>query len=153
MTKDQLLQKLENAWTDLLDSFAGLTDEQMVEAGVMGEWSVKDILGHISSWEEEGLKFLPVILEGKRPPRYSVTYGGIDAFNAQTLEANRQLPLAEVRRRFEATHRRLLGYVAEAPDEAIETETRFRRRLRFDTYRHYGEHAEMIRAWREGVGI
>lgn len=34
-------------------------------------------------WHEEALKHLPAVLEGRRPPRYSVTYGGIDAFNAQ----------------------------------------------------------------------
>ena len=149
MDKPQLLKKIDDAWTDLLDSIAGLTDEQMTHPGVAGNWSVKDILSHVSTWEEEALKFLPLILEGGRPPRYSVTYGGIDAFNAQTFEKNRAQPLAKVLNELEKTHRRLIAFVEKAPDEAIATETRFRRRLRFDTYRHYAEHAEMIRAWRE----
>jgi hypothetical protein len=36
----------------------------------MGEWSVKDILAHVTTWEEEALKYLPLILTGGRPPRY-----------------------------------------------------------------------------------
>lgn len=137
------------SWSDLLDSFAGMTDTQLAEPGVMEDWSVKDILAHVTTWEEEALKFLPLILAGGRPPRYSVQYGGIDAFNAQMHERKRGLSVSEVLSRLEEVHRRLIDLVREAPDEEIVRETRFRRRLRFDSYRHYSEHAEMIRAWRE----
>jgi hypothetical protein len=34
------------------------------------------------------------------------------------------------------------------PEEQFARETRFRRRLRLDTYRHYLEHARAIREWR-----
>ena len=44
---------------------------------------MQDILAHVTTWEEEALRYLPRILEGGTPPRYSTTYGGIDAFNAQ----------------------------------------------------------------------
>jgi hypothetical protein len=63
-----------------------LSDTQLVEPGVTGAWSVRDILAHVSRWEEEALKYLPLILEGGKPPRYSVSYGGIDAFNARMTE-------------------------------------------------------------------
>lgn len=149
MDKPNLLKKIDAAWTDLLDSFAVLSEAQMIAPGVTGDWSVKDILAHVTTWELEALKFLPVILEGARPPRYSATYGGIDGFNAQMHAKNRDLPLAEVLDRLEKTHRRLVSYLKKAPDEAIATETRFRRRLRFDSYRHYAEHAEMITEWRK----
>ena len=46
-------------------------------------------------------------------------------------------------------HARLIAYVREAPAELLATETRFRRRLRLDTYGHYPKHAAAIRAWRE----
>jgi hypothetical protein len=40
----------------------------------------------------------PQLLEGGKPPRYSVTYGGIDAFNARMTEQKRGLSLEEVLR-------------------------------------------------------
>ena len=61
----------------------GLSDAELMEPGVTGAWSVKDIIPHVTGWEEEALTHLPLILAGGRPPRYSVRYGGIDAFNAQ----------------------------------------------------------------------
>jgi uncharacterized protein (TIGR03083 family) len=149
MNRQQLLNKIEKAWAEIKESYAGLSDAQLTEPGAMGDWSVKDILAHVTTWEQEALKYLPLILQGGRPPRYSVEYGGIDAFNAQMMEEKRGLSLSDVLRQLDETHRRLIDYVESAPEEQITRETRFRRRLRFDTYRHYREHAEVISEWRE----
>lgn len=151
MKKAQLLQRLEQAWNDFHDSYAGLSEAQMLQPGVMGEWSVKDLLAHISWWEGEALKHLPGILEGKRPPRYSVTYGGIDAFNALMSEKTRGLTLEQALAQSQESHRQLLEYLQSVPEEQFAAETRFRRRLKLDTYGHYPLHARAIRAWREGL--
>ncbi len=145
---EKLLNRLGAAWAALEASYAGLPDSRLTEPGVVGDWSVKDILAHVTTWEQEALKHLPVILAGGRPPRY-VTYGGIDAFNARMTEQKQGLSLSEVRRDHDETHRRLVGLIRSAPDDQVAGETRFRRRLRLDTYGHYALHAEAIRAWRE----
>ncbi len=148
MTKTQLLNKLEQAWAALQASYTGLIDAQLTETGVTGDWSVKEILAHVTTWEEEALKYLPLILQGDRPPRYSVMYGGVDAFNAQMTEAKRRLPLADILGQLAETHRQLVAYIENAPDEQFTTDTRFRRRVRLDTYGHYPVHTEAICAWR-----
>lgn len=149
MNRDQVLLKLEKAWNLFRESYAGLGAEQMSLPGVVEDWSVKDLIAHVSWWEEESLKHLPHILEGKRPPRYSVLYGGIDAFNAKMTELNRSLSLDEVLSQADEIHRRLVNYLAGVPDDVFERETRFRRRLRLDTYSHYPIHTAAIRAWQE----
>ena len=149
MKKQQLLNKLERAWASFQESYACLTEEQLLEPGVTGDWSVKDILAHVSRWEEETLKHLPHVLQGGRPPRYSVLYGGIDAFNALMTEQKRGLPLSAVLEQLAYTHQRLIEYLQSLPEEHFTSETRFRRRLRLDTYSHYPIHAQAIREWRE----
>ncbi|MDI3341000.1 MAG: DinB family protein [Sphaerobacter sp.] len=149
MTRQRLRDQIDAAWAALQEPIAGLTDEELLEPGVMGDWSVKDILAHITAWEEEALRHLPVILEGGRPPRYATVYGGIDAFNAQMAPQKRALSLDDVRRQFVATHQRLLTCLERVPPEALVGDTRFRRRLRLDTYGHYPLHARAIRAWRK----
>jgi hypothetical protein len=148
MNRQQLLKQLDKAWTVFKESYAGLSDSQLTEPGVTGHWSVKDIVAHVTWWEEEALQHLPLILTGGRPPRYSIKYGGIDAFNAQMTEQKRGLSLSDVLRQQEETHRQLIDYVQSAPEEQFTRETRFRRRLRLDTYSHYPKHAKAIRAWR-----
>lgn len=151
MDKQQLLKKLDLAWTAFKESYAGLSDSQMIEPHVMGDWSVRDILAHITIWEEEALKYLPLILQERRPPRYKDLYGGIDAFNALMVERKRNLSLAEVHRQMDETHRQLIAYIDNTPEEQFVRETRFRRRLRLDTYSHYPIHAQAIQEWRENL--
>src|SRR6266704_2872134 len=102
MDKQQLLKQLEKAWAAIKESYAGLSDSQLTESGVMGNWSVKDILAH-----------------------------------------------ADVLRQLDETHRRLIDYIRGVPEEYFTQETRFRHRLRLDTYSHYPKHAKAIREWRE----
>jgi hypothetical protein len=147
--KEQLLKRLDKAWEALQESYAGLSDAELLVPGVTGTWSIKDIIAHVSWWEEEALKHLPLILAGGRPSRYSVTYGGIDAFNAKMTEQRKDLALADVLRQRDDTHRRLVALIASAPEAQMTRETRFRRRLRLDTYGHYPKHAQAIRTWRE----
>ena len=149
MANERILGRIDRAWTDFTGSYARLSEVELLEPGVTGAWSVRDIIAHVTWWEEESLRHLPLVREGRRPPRYSVSYGGIDAFNALMTERRRPLSLAEVLRQQADVHARLVAYVREAPAELLATETRFRRRLRLDTYGHYSKHAAAIRAWRE----
>src|SRR6266699_5788496 len=148
MDKQQLLKRLEKAWTAINESYAGLSDSQLTEPGVMDNWSVKDILAHVTTWEEEALKYLPLILTEGKPPRYT-QFGGIDAFNAQMAEQKRDMTLSYVQRQLDETHRLLIDYLQSVPEEHFTRETRFRHRLRLDTYSHYPLHSRAIREWRE----
>ena len=121
----------------------------MTQSCVTDTWSIKDIIAHVTLWEEESLKHLPLIFAGEKTPRYSVMYGGIDAFNAKTTERNRKLSLSEVLRQRDDTHRRLIAFIQSVPEDQFVRETRFRRRLRLDTYNHYSKHTKAIRTWRE----
>jgi hypothetical protein len=147
--RSQLLKRLDKAWEGFKASYAGLSDSELMLPGATGNWSVRDIIAHVTWWEEEALMHLPLILAGGKPPRYSVTYGGINAFNAQMTEQKKNLSLSEVLQQQADTHRRLIDYIQRAPEEQFTRETRFRRRLRLDTYSHYPKHAEAIRKWRE----
>ncbi len=149
MKKERVIRNLEAAWAEFEESYAGLTDAELIEPGVTDDWSVKDILAHVSWWEEEALKHLPYILEGGRPQRYSVLYGGIDAFNAQMTAKRQAVPLSQIEKDQADIHMRLMRYLETISEEQFTTETRFRRRLRLDTYSHYPIHTKAIREWRE----
>jgi hypothetical protein len=147
--RQKLLQQLDRAWAAFNASYAGLSDAEILRPGVTGEWSVRDIIAHVTTWDEEALQHLPLILEGGTPPRYSVQYGGIDAFNALMTERKRGLALGEILAQAADRHGRLVELVASAPEHQLGSETRFRHRLRLDTYGHYPLHAEAIRQWRQ----
>jgi len=144
LNRVQLLDRLEREWQAFLQSFEGLPDNVLMEPGAVGHWSVRDVLAHVTTWEEESLKALPLILNDELLPRY----GGIDAFNAREQERKRNLSLEQVKKELAATHQNLIAFLEKAPDSAFTTGSRFLRRLRLDTYNHYREHATQIIAWR-----
>ena len=89
--KQRLLGKLDQARAALKDSYAGLSDSRLTEPGVTGDWSVKDILAHVTTWEGEALTHLPLIIAGGRPPRYVKQCGNgesSDSANESTPELN-----------------------------------------------------------------
>ena len=145
----RLLKRVDDAWGAFTGSYEGLARADLLRPGVVGTWSVRDIIAHVTTWEEEALKHLPAVLSGRRPPRYSVTYGGIDAFNALMSERKKDLPLAEVFRQQAAVHRRVVALIARTPEKELASGTRFRSRLRLDTYGHYRGHTAAILRWRQ----
>ena len=56
MDRRRLLKCLDNAWEAFNESYAGLSDAQLMTPGVTGAWSVRDILAHLTTWEKEALK-------------------------------------------------------------------------------------------------
>ena len=149
MNRQQLLNRLDTAWTAFQGSYAGLSSSRLTEPGVAGDWSVKDIIAHVTWWEEEALRHLPLIIAGGQPPRYSVAYGGIDKFNAMMTERKRDVPLSDVLTQQHDTHRRLIDFIQRVSEDQFTRETRFRRRLRLDTYSHYPIHTNAIGEWRQ----
>jgi hypothetical protein len=147
----RLLERLDRAWREFRESYAGLSETEMLKSGVTGSWCVRDIIAHVTTWEEEALKYLPLAIQGKRPPRYSVMYGGIDAFNAQATAHKKDLALSEVLRQQSEIHGQLIDFIQRVPEEHLGSTTRFRHRLRMDTYSHYPKHGAAIRQWRSNL--
>jgi hypothetical protein len=145
---DRVLDQLAAAWTDFHASYAGLGDDDLLVHGVCGEWSVRDLIAHVTWWDQESIEHLPITLVRGRLPRYSQVYGGIDAFNALKTQEKADLTLADVRDEAAATHERLLAYLVGLDPVEWAANTRFRHRLKLDTWSHYPIHAADIRAWR-----
>ncbi len=143
-----LVRRLEKAWSEFRECYTGLSAPALSESGVTGQWSVRDIIAHVTTWEEEALKHLPLLLQGEKLPRYSDKYGGIDAFNARMAAAKRDLSLSQVLQQQHAVHSRLVAFIASVPEQHLGGKTRFRHRLRLDTYGHYRKHAAAILRWR-----
>jgi hypothetical protein len=148
-----MIEQLDTAWLDFQESYAGLSDESLQIPEVVESWSIRDLIEHVTWWEEEAIKHLPEVLAGKRPAKYSTTYGGIDAFNAWMTERKRSLTLDQARVELSETHARLVAYIRGVPPEEIVAQPKFRHRLRLDTFGHYPIHAKQIREWREGCGL
>jgi len=141
-----LLSNISRDWQEFLNSFNDLSDGSLSQAGAVGTWSIRDIMGHITTWEEEGLKYLPLILDGKTTPSYD-QYGGIDTFNKQQVTKKRELSLRQIKQNLNTTHQLLLDRLSGIPDDAINS--LFEKWFGEATWGHYRQHAEQIQIWRK----
>jgi hypothetical protein len=135
----------------------GLDATTLTTPGVEGQWSVKDILGHIAAWEARLTVWLEAALRGERAdrPEPGVTWDAMDALNEQTYRANRDRPLAEVQQAAQTTYTRVLQTVEAclrqlgpaALEQAPADETPLTLQIAANTFEHYDEHLANIRAW------
>lgn len=144
---------MDQEWAALDMALSGLSDEQMQERGVVSEWSVKDLLGHMAFWAQQAAKNAELVKAGRqdeivRPDSPEAT----DRWNARERFARADRPLAQVRRELDESHRRALAALADLPDEKLSLEVEGGTVLELyavDTYDHYREHIAQVLSWRK----
>jgi uncharacterized damage-inducible protein DinB len=62
--KQALAARLTEARNELLRLVRSLPLERLEMAGAVGDWSVKDVIGHIASWEDRLLTLAQTVLNG-----------------------------------------------------------------------------------------
>jgi hypothetical protein len=156
MSKTRLIELIRTERSSLEIVVGRLSEAQMVQAGAQGEWSVKDLLAHVTFWEQRLLAWLEVARgEGATPPEPVSTDEEVDRLNAQVFATNHGRPLSEVLAEFGQSGEQVVSAV-EACSEADLTEPgRFGwlegeplwRQVSMDTFGHYREHQAAIQAW------
>jgi uncharacterized damage-inducible protein DinB len=157
MKKHELLAAMESARAELLEAIAGLSDEQLLEPGVVGNWSVRDVLQHISLWEAELVRLLAHVEQGRKPSgeRWSGNVD-IDALNAKWHAETAGRLLDRVQDDFHAVRRQTLRRLETLSDgdlERVRPQAWLRKRplwqwIAEETFEHDAEHAAEILAWR-----
>jgi hypothetical protein len=143
--KAQQLEQVQAAWQRLVAALEQVPEGRVSEPGIVGDWSAKDLMGHITTWEEKTVEaFQRFVAKGKATVYVSMKT--VDAVNAREVKRKRSLPYAEIRASFYQTHQRLMTFLQGLP-EPVFAEARMRRRLALDTYEHYGEHRTQLLRW------
>lgn len=142
---------LEASHKELLAAIDGLTPEQMA-IPVFADWSVKDILAHIVSWEEYTLLDLQRVARGHMPALASFKQQDVDNFNALVMGLRRNFPLDQVMDELEANRQATIAALDALPDERL-AQGQFARIWASITAGHDHEHAEDIRKWRQAQGV
>src|SRR5260221_7679022 len=100
-TKRELLAKIQSERSRLEETLAPLSDAQLIEPGVVGDWSIKDILAHLSVWEGR----LRQRVKGQAERGTDL---GTPEFNAQVFVENRNRDLKDVRAEFQRSYVRVI---------------------------------------------
>lgn len=145
-TLEDLINEIEAHWSEMASATRGLTDEEMMRAGVAGSWSLKDVFAHIAAWEEEAARRINEIAQGNGATLSWPTRDEEDAFNAASVERSASVPLERVMKRLEECHQDLMDMLATFGDELVvaDTEVKAVEWIPGWTYMHYQHHAPDI---------
>jgi len=115
------MAELERLHTEMTALVLGLTDGQWTQQATIGDgdWSVRDLVGHIASWEELALERIDAFRRGQALPSPGAS---IDDLNAGMVASKASLSLVDLRREATETHARLLVALSELSDQEWETE-------------------------------
>lgn len=82
-----------------------------------GDWSPKDLVGHLESWEEYAIEALDAWAEGRGVPIDRELWSkGTTAVNVEAVARKASRSAAEMRRRAERTHAELIRRLASMTD-------------------------------------
>ena len=149
--REEVYSLLEAARKELLAAIDGLTPEQMA-VPVFDDWSAKDILAHIASWEEYALPDFRRLGRGHMPALASFREQEVNNWNAMIMSLRRKFPLDQVRYELEANRKATIAALDALPDERL-AQGQFARIWATIAAVHDREHSEDIRKWRQKEGI
>ena len=161
MTKGQLLDKIHQERERFEETIVKLTKDQMMEPGLEDGWSVKDILGHISVWENRMVEWLVQALDGEVPELLTPgrSWDDLDDMNKKSYTENQAKSLSLILSEFQASFPKAVQAVEDTPEVALIDPLQFDWRegrplwkiVAANTYWHYKEHGEQIISWTKSL--
>lgn len=160
MAKQDVLEQIRQARGALLMAIEGLPDDAMLRPGVVGFWSVKDMLAHLTTWESELITALAQLDKPTRVPEI-VKIKDIDDWNEEQYRINVRRSLDVVMEDFNGVHKHLIKAVEALDDKTLDDVRKFpwmegeplTYLIMENAIWHEQEHAEDIRKWREQEGL
>lgn len=119
-TRADAIRTLEEGHRAIGELTGKLTDEQLTRPATIGggDWSAKDLIGHIASWEGYTLEALQEWRRGERPWVEDVfTNAETDRVNDEAVERSHPISLEEIQARAEQHHHDLVAAIASLADE------------------------------------
>ena len=152
MTRDEMLTLTRDAWTRWTAALARVPEERMEEPGVAGEWSVKDIIAHITWFEKQMIQ----LVETHAFVGSELWLMPGDERNAAIYDENRDRSLEDVRSESAEVHPELLARLGTLEDGELLDPSRFPPMpaeltpliiIEGNTFNHYDEHAKGLLRW------
>jgi len=154
--KAELLDSIRSRRREWDEALAGVAQERMLVAGASGDWSIKDVIAHVTWWDSQTAD----MLQTKRLSDVKLWQMPQDVRNNAVYMENRERPLDEVREESGAAFLWLLASIEALKEDDLTDPSRYRqmptewtpwRVVVANTYAHYYQHLPDIRAWAAGA--
>ena len=149
--KSDAIAALEAARRETMDAISGIPEEKMAVT-VFGAWSVKDVLCHLTSWEQFATFDLQRVRRGHIPQLATFRMEDVDDWNASLMRSRHLFPLPQAMSELEESRRQFIAALNELPDNLFAGGQVARTLAKGLTNGEKG-HAAAIREWRQKEAI
>jgi len=149
--RDELLSMLEESRNELAGAIRGLPDDKLT-VPLADEWSAKDIMGHIASWDEFTVADLRRIARGRLPCLAAFREAEVDSWNAFLIRPRKLFPLPQIRAEFEEARAEMVVALKDLP-EGLLAQGQMVRNIFAIMTNHEKDHARQVREWRQAQGL
>jgi uncharacterized damage-inducible protein DinB len=119
-TLTNLIATLDKERALLLDAIKKVPDEVLTLKGIVGAWSIKNVLAHLADQERLVAQVLPQRLAtGITPEIVSIINADADAWNAKQIEASEHLTFEEQLKQLEQARQALVQVLRDLGEEAL----------------------------------
>src|SRR5258708_17053084 len=150
----EILRRLNHEYQRFRDILTVLSPEQIETPGVVGDWSIKDVIAHFIIHEQFALLELG---HARRDERFTLDESGAATMNDFAVATGRAQSLSELLHLWDLSYIQMVeavqslsdsdfdpsGPVVQALDDTIDGA------LANNTYDHYAEHLDQIFTWLE----
>ena len=119
MNRVELTEALEAARAKLDAALEGLNAEELTAPGAVGDWSVKDVLAHVTACDVDLLTNLGKVRRGLKPGRTQLNKAEVQAQNEAWYKELRDRPLERVLADYDAVHAQVLKAVQASGDKEL----------------------------------
>ncbi len=122
-TKELLLSESHKEREKLEKFLATLTPDQMLQTGIVGEWSVKDVLAHLYEWEQMVLRWLAAGQRGESPqvPAKGYKWNQLPALNEEIRKKHHQSSLDDVQMMYRKSFLQTMQTMKELSEDTLFT--------------------------------
>ncbi|MDX1995354.1 MAG: ClbS/DfsB family four-helix bundle protein [bacterium] len=152
LSRGEILRRLETEYLKLHSALDNLSAVQMEQGGVVGTWSVKDVLAHMIYWNRFPIEEIGHALRGEPFPNKDWED---DEINAQVVAQYQANTADDVRAEFNTSFMEVVEYIRRLPDSAFQPGNEIEQQtgetihgiFANNTYDHYALHLEQIQEW------
>ncbi len=111
--RDELIAILESSRAKMLAHL----DEIDKNREIYPLWTIREMLAHLSGWDDAVIAFIRSLMAGKIPATPAAR--GINVYNAESVASREDLDYDHIYREYIQTREELLQLLREVPDEKI----------------------------------
>jgi len=146
--KQSVVQEIRDTYKEYMGAVEGLNEQQLMKP-ILGEWSIREITGHIIGWQEQMTIGFERMARGERPTPEGVDWSDVQSWNDKFAAGVRDRTATELIEELDSRVEHMITAIQALPDDRFGEGKTVNRMAQASGFGHFREHAPEIQQARQ----